>query len=161
MTVALNYTNTLFDVVFGLCRKLYNVSIFSAERSWEGLLALSVEVTAKKISSEEETYSDLSLLIFRENWKGIASQYFPFAGLVSKEKRMKVYMAYLDLKEYYTTVLDPNNGWEKGLNFRPYSFVSIQQRKGIIDRGQAFSIALHEAHDELFPEKVGAEEEED
>lgn len=37
---------------------------------------------SKKISSEEETYSDLSILIFYHNFKGIESQYAPFAPLV-------------------------------------------------------------------------------
>ena len=37
---------------------------------------------SKKISSEEETYSDLSVLIFYHNFKGIQSQYEPFAPLV-------------------------------------------------------------------------------
>ena len=37
---------------------------------------------SKKISSEEETYSDLSVLIFYHNFKGIESQYKPFAPLV-------------------------------------------------------------------------------
>lgn len=149
LEVASNYTRKIFKVVFGLCRKMQDVSIFSAKKTWDGLLALSIEVCAKKISSEEETWSDLSLLIFRENWKGIFSQYAPFAKLLSPEKRRAVWLAYLDLKKYYTEVLDPRNGWE-GLQFRLYSNVGVFQRKGIIDKGYAFAAALQEAHDELF-----------
>ncbi len=47
---------------------------FTAATSWEGMLNLANEVASKKVSSEEETFSDLSLLIFYNNWKGILSQ---------------------------------------------------------------------------------------
>lgn len=39
------------------------------------------QVGAKKVSSEEETWSKLSNLIFYNNWKGIYSQLLPFAQL--------------------------------------------------------------------------------
>lgn len=43
-----------------------------------GIVGLSTEIIAKKISSEEEMWSDLSLLIFYNNYKGIYSQAAPF-----------------------------------------------------------------------------------
>jgi len=55
---------------------------FSAVKHFDGMIALANEVGAKKISSEEETWSDQSILIFRENWEGIYSQYRPFAPAV-------------------------------------------------------------------------------
>lgn len=47
--------------------------------SWfEGVIGLANEVAAKKISSEEETYSDQSILIYDNNFKGIKAAVAPF-----------------------------------------------------------------------------------
>jgi len=42
---------------------------------------MQAQVASKKVSSEEETWSKLSQLIFYNNWKGIYSQLLPFAQL--------------------------------------------------------------------------------
>ena len=55
---------------------------FSDKLFFEGLIALPEEVASKKISSEEETWSDLSLVIFRHNFIGVQSQYAGFAKAV-------------------------------------------------------------------------------
>jgi iron uptake system component EfeO len=47
---------------------------------FEGMIELAIEFASKKISGEEETFSDLSLLIFEQNWQGIAGFYAPFAA---------------------------------------------------------------------------------
>lgn len=47
---------------------------FTSASNWEGMLNLAHEVAAKKVSSEEETFSDLSIMIYYNNWKGILSQ---------------------------------------------------------------------------------------
>lgn len=49
---------------------------------FDGVLGVMLEVAAKKISSEEETFSDLSLMIFHNNWMGGYSQILPFAEMV-------------------------------------------------------------------------------
>ncbi|EFN52260.1 hypothetical protein CHLNCDRAFT_14379, partial [Chlorella variabilis] len=54
-----------------------NPQLFTSASSLEGMLNLASEVVAKKVSSEEETSSDLSQLIFYNNWKGILSQVGP------------------------------------------------------------------------------------
>jgi len=66
----------LQGTVDSLCEDLNTVDpeAFNFANTWDGLIALAYEVPAKKISSEEETYSDLSILIYRENFKGINSQ---------------------------------------------------------------------------------------
>ncbi len=48
------------------------------------MIALATEIPANNISSEEDTWSDQSLLIFKENWNGIYSQFKPFAEVVTK-----------------------------------------------------------------------------
>lgn len=47
---------------------------FSASKNFGGIIGLATEVVAKKVSSEEEKYSDHSWLIFYNNYKGIYSQ---------------------------------------------------------------------------------------
>jgi hypothetical protein len=42
---------------------------FEKADTWAGMVALATEVGAKKFSSEEETFSDLSILIFNNNFK--------------------------------------------------------------------------------------------
>lgn len=56
---------------------------FSAGQTFEGMIGLADEIASKKISSEEETWSDQSLLIFHRNWLGTSSQYAPFAPAVA------------------------------------------------------------------------------
>ena len=47
----------------GLCR-----SNFNAANLWGGLVDEGTEIGGKKVSSEEETYSDLTILIFYNNF---------------------------------------------------------------------------------------------
>jgi hypothetical protein len=42
---------------------------FEKADTWAGMIALATEVGAKKFSSEEETFSDLSILIFDNNFR--------------------------------------------------------------------------------------------
>ncbi len=51
-----------------------NPQFFTAASAFDGLMSLASEVVSKKVSSEEETSSDLSQLIYYNNWKGIYSQ---------------------------------------------------------------------------------------
>lgn len=53
---------------------------FDVVSSFEGMIGLAMEVAAKKISSEEEAYSNLSVLIFEHNWLGIGQIWAPFAS---------------------------------------------------------------------------------
>jgi hypothetical protein len=50
---------------------------------FDGVLGVMGEIAAKKISSEEETFSDLSLMIYHNNWLGGYSQILPFAKVRS------------------------------------------------------------------------------
>lgn len=79
---ALPYAKRLHESVMRLRRELADLSRFNAAGQFGGMITLSTEVAAKKISSEEETWSDQTLLIFRHNWIGIHSQYRPFAAIV-------------------------------------------------------------------------------
>lgn len=135
----------LRDSVDGLCDTLKDdKKAFTAERTWEGLLALAFEVPAKKISSEEETWSDLSLMIFRENVIGIQSQYMPFRDRLPAKIAGDVDMAFKDIRDYILSVADRGNTW-KGTHFRKYSDVTISERKGISDLFYDYGRALRAA----------------
>lgn len=135
----------LIASIASLCKKLANpdaFKTFDADTTWKGMIALAYEVPAKKISSEEETYSDLSLLIYRENAKGIYSQFLPFSHIVSSKARKRVANAYKSIKDYFINVADPANNWSHGTNFRPYSKVPISHRAGISNRFYELARAL-------------------
>lgn len=75
---AVPYAEGLIADVKNLMNDLDARENFDSPSHFAGMIGLATEVPAKKISSEEETWSDQSLLIFRENWKGIYSQLNPF-----------------------------------------------------------------------------------
>lgn len=72
LSAAAASTAALITAVDELCVALTNntAGVTPAE-SLDGQVALAFEVAAKKVSSEEETWSDASLLIFKHNYRGI------------------------------------------------------------------------------------------
>ena len=79
LAAAQPYADELVASIKTLMTNLETRENFDSPSHFEGMIGLATEIPAKKISSEEETYSDQSLLIFQENWKGIYSQFEPFA----------------------------------------------------------------------------------
>lgn len=82
LATALPYAEELVASVQTLMTDLETRENFDSPTHFEGMIGLATEVPAKKISSEEETWSDQSLLIFQENWNGIYSQFQPFAAVL-------------------------------------------------------------------------------
>ena len=82
-----------------------------------GMFALAYEVPSKKIACEEETWSDLSLLIFRENVKGIYSQYARFDKQVSTQAFHNIERSHANPKAYLKKV-DVGNDWNNDVDFR-------------------------------------------
>jgi iron uptake system component EfeO len=80
LQAAVPYAQELVASVKTLSTNLKQRENFDSPTHFEGMIALATEIPAKKISSEEETWSDQSLLIFQENWRGIYSQFEPFAA---------------------------------------------------------------------------------
>lgn len=81
---AVPYAERLVESVMDLQEDLTARGNFSAATHFEGMIGLAGEAPSKKISSEEETYSDQSLLIFRHNLIGVFSQFEPFEAEVSE-----------------------------------------------------------------------------
>ncbi len=147
LKAAIPYTEELIASVKSLTKKLNDPSNFNAKDHFEGMIAIATEVPAKKISSEEETWSDQSILIFKHNWIGIYSQYEPFAKLVTEkdanlaQKVESAYRACLKTVEPLFT--------EGKVAAKPYSSLNIQQRNAIVKASYEFRDALIKARDTL------------
>jgi iron uptake system component EfeO len=80
LDVAQEYVTQLIESTSQLEDAVKNTSNFNVVGCFEGMIELSLEIASKKISGEEETFSDLSVLIFEKNWQGISVVYAPFAA---------------------------------------------------------------------------------
>lgn len=123
---------------------------FSAAGHFDGVIALANEVASKKVSSEEETWSDQSMLIFKHNWIGIWSQYEPFAaevGAVDPSLATDVESAYLEAITLAESAFEPG-----AVAAMPYSHVSVEMRGRIVAASYALRDALQAARDALGPE---------
>jgi len=140
---ALRYADRLEQSVRRLRRELDDRRRFSAQGHFEGMFALANEIPAKKISSEEETWSDQTLLIFRHNWVGIYSQYEPFAEAVeraSPEVGVSVRKAY----ESAMATVEPHfrTGTAAGT---PYSQIRTGERRAMADASLRLRDAIADA----------------
>ena len=68
------FTTSLNSSCCALAQFKQLVQVFNAKNNFGGIIGLATEIVAKKVSSEEEKYSDHSWLIFYNNYKGIYSQ---------------------------------------------------------------------------------------
>ena len=107
---------------------------------------LAEEIAAKKISSEEETYSDLSNVIFANNFKGIRGVVTPFKDLVKAETWAAVESA-LNAGDAATQGLytDITNGETYTL----YSKTSFEQRYNIQKAAYSLNAAIDNVAAEL------------
>jgi len=143
---ALPYAETLVASIETLRRELAQRERFSATKQFDGMLALATEVAAKKISSEEETWSDQSLLIFRHNWIGVMSQFAPFAPLVKDERvRENVLEAHRRAMALVEPHFAPGEAWGT-----PYSQIRTRERRAMGDASNRLRDALLAAREDLF-----------
>ena len=140
---ALPYAQALTKSVAQLKTQLGELDRFDAEGQFGGMYALTNEVAAKKISSEEEAWSDQTLLIFKHNWIGAHSQFAPFAPLVARsnpQKAENVRIAY----EAAMQTLQPHfkNGQVAAT---PYSQVSMTDRRSMADASNRMRDSIAQA----------------
>ncbi len=144
LVAAVPYAKELKGTVQSLLDKLNDTSNFSASLNFDGMIGLATEVPAKKISGEEETWSDQSILIFRENWDGIYSQYSPFASLLDSAVATKVDVAYEACKKSIAQFVT-----EGVAAATPYSSLSMEQRRTILRASYQLRDALIDAREAL------------
>ena len=147
LDLAAEYAETLAASAQGLHRELGEPERYSPVTHFEGMIGLAEEIGSKKISSEEETWSDQSMLIFRSNIIGIFSQYEPFAQHVA-ERSADVDRAVREAYEAFRAVLEPHRTGP-GEALTPYSQVGIAERKVISDATYRFRDSLIAAADTL------------
>jgi len=126
LKAAVPYGKELVKSIKSLIVQLNNPKNFNAALNFKGMLSVATEVPAKKISSEEETWSDQSLLIFKHNWIGIHSQFIPYKAVVSK--------AIADEEEaaYQACMKTINSFFSSGqVAATPYSQVPVSNRWAI------------------------------
>jgi len=146
LPAALPYAERLVISFGKLRRELDQPERFSAEGQFGGMVALTTEVAAKKVSSEEETWSDQSLLIFKHNWIGAWSQFKPFGDMVGADSAQvrSVAAAHAAAQEvirpYFTKDV---------VAAAPYSSVPIKVRRAIADASNRYRDAIIVVRDQI------------
>lgn len=142
---ALPYAHALEASVAELAVALSEPARFTPEGFMQGMLALSEEVAAKKISSEEETWSDLSMIIFRHNFIGIQSQFMGFAPALSAQDSRLLDNALMAFGSAQS-VLDP---FFEGPRVIRYSDVRARERAAIARAAYDIRDAVHRSAEAL------------
>lgn len=115
-----------------LIQKLEDDSSYSPEQIMHGVSELAYEVAKKKFSSEEETWSDLSILIFYHNLEGIKQMVAPW-GAVLEQKDPEAAETLTTAIAAANKTLEPFVQRENGaiVGYTPYSEVDIPARRSI------------------------------
>ena len=140
------YSQKLIESFMKLRKELDESERFSAEGQFGGMVALTNEVAAKKISSEEETWSDQTLLIFKHNWIGVHSQFKPFGEMVGSDRAsvQAVERAHRDAM----ATLKPH--FKPGIvAAAPYSGISNRERRTMGDASNRYRDAIIVVRDEI------------
>jgi len=141
---AVPYAEQLVKSVERLRRELAERDRFDSGVQFDGMIALATEVAAKKISSEEETWSDQSLLIFRHNWIGVFSQFAPFARLLDDRTSERV----KDAHGAAMALVEPHFAPGEAAG-TPYSKIRTRERRAMADASNALRDALLAARESL------------
>ncbi|MCC0176257.1 EfeM/EfeO family lipoprotein [Waterburya agarophytonicola K14] len=141
------YADELVTSVKTLMTNLEARENFDSPSHFEGMIGLATEIPAKKISSEEETYSDQSLLIFQENWKGIYSQFEPFATVLESVDSDAV----TQVKEAYKNAIATISPYftDGQIAAQPYSSLTAPQKSAIVKAAYSFRDSLIDAQIKL------------
>lgn len=137
------YARELVKSVETLRDQLDQRQNFGATMSFEGMVALATEVASKKISSEEETYSGQSLLIFKHNWGGIFRLFEPF----SEEVEQRDEKSAIEVEEAYqgaNALLAPYFSAGEAAA-EPYGQVELAKRGEIVRASYHLSDTLSQA----------------
>jgi len=144
-----------------LVKDLCKPEEFNPVRSFEGMIGLSTEVGAKKMSSEEETFSDMSILIYYNNFLGIESQYLPFADMAAEadpDAAQAVSDAIDAAKKSVEPFMTKND--DGTVTYAKYSEVDIPARAGIQTAAYDLAEALRAVKEALGVDDDSGEEEE-
>lgn len=141
LAAALPVAQELERSISALSTALTETDRFSDKLFFEGLIALPEEVASKKISSEEETWSDLSLVIFRHNFIGVQSQYAGYAARVEAKDAVAYERAQLAFLQAQS-VLEP---YFEGGGVTRYSDVRAFERGAIVKAAYDIRAAMEQS----------------
>lgn len=147
LDLARQYAERLVASVTRLEQELGEPDRFTAVGTFEGMIGLAEEIGSKKISSEEETWSDQSVVIFKFNFIGINSQYQPFAAMLTEKSQARADAVNAAYQAARASVQDLEGG--AGVAMVPYSRVTVAQRKVISDATYAYRDSLIAAAETL------------
>ncbi|MEM9066063.1 MAG: EfeM/EfeO family lipoprotein [Planctomycetota bacterium] len=142
VAAAAPYASMLTASIRRLATELAEPNRFDAAGQFGGMIALANEVSSKKISSEEETWSDQTLLIFRHNWIGIYSQFEPFRDLVERTQAGAANKV-SEAGAAALSLLKPHFG--DGAAGTPYSRIGMSERRRMADASLRFRDTLIDA----------------
>ena len=141
------YADELVTSVKTLMTNLEARENFDSPSHFEGMIGLATEIPAKKISSEEETYSDQSLLIFKENWQGIYSQFEPFAAVLEEVEQNAIANVTQAYENAMATVAPYFT--EGQVAAKPYSSLTAPQKSEIVKAAYGFRDSLIDVQSKL------------
>lgn len=126
-----------------LIKKLEDDSSYSPEQIMHGVSELAYEVAKKKFSSEEETWSDLSILIFYHNLEGIKQMVAPWGAILEQKDPETAEQLSAAIAAANKT-LEPFVQRENGaiLGYTPYSKVDVPTRRAIQKAFYAVGLAV-------------------
>ena len=129
-----------------LVSKLEDSSNYSKEIIFRGITELAYEVAKKKFSSEEETFSDLSILIFYHNLEGVIEMVAPWQVQLqeaSPEVADRLQKALGEANNTLNALVERDQDGNI-LEYAPYSSVNITTRRKIQNEFYEVGQALEE-----------------
>lgn len=131
MGAALPYAKQLLEDAHALRGALDERGRFSADVIFDGMERRCMDVATRMVSSEEEMWSNQSLLVIRHAWVGCYDQYRQFAGDVREQDARlaeRIDRAYRKAIEEVAGEFST-----EGVEGSPYTLISMSQRRSIAD----------------------------
>lgn len=140
---ALPYANRLIEDVEALQEVLADRAVFNAADCFEGMISRLDEVASRIITSEEETWSEQTLLVIRHAWIGVHAHYrhYSFAvreqDVVLAERLDRTYRKAIELLRTEFAVGQTEAA--------PYSVIDASRRREIADASLRFRMHIAKA----------------
>ncbi|QDV07708.1 Efem/EfeO family lipoprotein precursor [Planctomycetes bacterium Poly30] len=147
VTPAMPYAKELLEDVEELEAVLADRRLYDAKMEFEAMIDRCSEVASKTITSEEEMWSDQSLMVIRHSWIGIHSLYRHFASDV-RDKDVK--LAERIDRAYRQAIELIRSDFPIGqIEGAPFSIIDRRKRREIADASLKLRALLIQAQQEL------------
>lgn len=147
MGAATPYARQLLQDVQALRGVLEERGRFSAAATFAGMQRRCMDVATRMVSSEEEMWSNQSLLVIHHAWIGCYEQYKYFAGAVRTEDALlaeRIDRAYRKAIEEVAGEFS-----SEGVEGSPFTLIDMGQRRQIADSSLKLRGYLLQAHEAL------------